>query len=177
MRLMITDGGPHPADKWASITAAEICDLIQVDEKSASETAAKARIAKEKLRVDLAQALLGHHHSVQQNERTMIEKHGHARLSHSLDPRDHVPQTLTEALDAVLKCMEGTPFSEHFSQEKNKAAVLGILGSHFATTMHIERHWHADGKKVSAQGAVTDNPGHDDDNEHVVAFNAKRSAA
>lgn len=169
MRLMITDGGPHPADKWAAISAAEICDLIVIDQKAISPEAAAARIAKPVLQSAIAAALMGHHAAVQKHERGAIEKHGHDRLSHSIDPRDHVPKTLAEAVKDVALCAAESPFKAHFAQAAVTEAVRGILGSHFSSAMHIERSWHADGH-VIVDGKPTRNHRHDPTNPHVVAF-------
>jgi hypothetical protein len=34
VKIMITNGGPHPADKWADITTDAILDLIQIEADS-----------------------------------------------------------------------------------------------------------------------------------------------
>ena len=168
-RLLITNGGPHPADKWAAISAAEICDLVQIDHQAISEAAAVARIAKPKLQSAIAEALMGHHDVVQKNERSAIEKFGSARLSHSIDPRDHVPKTLDEAVKAVVVCAAASPFKTHFAKPDVIEAVTGILGSHFASAMHIERGWHADGHTI-VDGKPVKNHRHDPADPHVVAF-------
>lgn len=169
MRLLVTNGGPHPADKWAAITAHQIGDLIQIDEHSASPEAVAARIAKPKLMTAITEALAGHHHAVQKHERGKIDEHGHERLSHSLDAREHVPATLDEAFRDVMLCTKDSAFKAHFDQAHVQDVVRGILGSHFATSMHIERSWHADGKTIE-DGKVIDNPDHDPEDDHVIAF-------
>lgn len=176
MQILVTNGGPHPADKWAAASAAAICNLIVIDDNSASEAAVAARLAKPKLESAIVDALMGHHHEVQKHERAQLDKHGHERLSHSLDPRDHVPKTLNAAMKAVGACFDASPFKAHFAQAHVQEAIAGMLGSHFASAMQIERSWHADGHVV-IDGRPVKNHRHDPDNHHVKAFRARHGHA
>ena len=79
---MITNGGPHPADKWADTTTETILGLIQVSEGSETPEAAAARTAKRELRSILFGLFLEHHDAVQRAERidlAEIKKHEQAR--------------------------------------------------------------------------------------------------
>jgi glutamate synthase domain-containing protein 1 len=44
MKLMVTNGGPHPVDKWAEFTAERIMDLIQIPDDLISDWAAGAGV-------------------------------------------------------------------------------------------------------------------------------------
>jgi hypothetical protein len=46
VKIMITNGGPHPADKWAELTTDTVLGLVQIAEDSVSDEAAAARAAK-----------------------------------------------------------------------------------------------------------------------------------
>jgi len=72
-RIMITNGGPHPPEKWAETTAWKILDLIRVsetpidpnlpaDERATIETLREAaRQEKNRLEPLLQEAILRHH--------------------------------------------------------------------------------------------------------------------
>jgi hypothetical protein len=36
--IMVTNGGDHPADKWADVTATNIANLVQVDEDTPADS-------------------------------------------------------------------------------------------------------------------------------------------
>lgn len=142
--ILITNGGPHPADKWAAESAAHIADLIQINEASESPEAVAARKAKPRFELDLADALEGHHKTIQTQERAALDEHGAQRYGHSVDPAEHVPETVDEAIACVAEVAAGTPFAEHFTKPDTVAVVRSILMQHFATAMQIERSWHRD---------------------------------
>lgn len=148
--ILKTDGGLHPADKWAAMTAAQIVSLIEIDEHSSSEAAVTARRAKARFELDLADALEGHHKAVQEHEIAKLGEAGAARYTASLDPAEHVPDTLDEAMAAVTEAASGTMFEAHFARPEVQDIVRNTLASHFATAMDIERRWHNDRARASA---------------------------
>lgn len=139
MRPMITNGGPHPADKWADVTTDTILDLIQVQEDSVSPEATAARAAKRNLRPVLFEILNGHHDRVQKHEQGELGKDA-KRIHAALDPWPHA----TPIMDQVNAALAATPFADHFAKLEVKIAVGGIVAQHTADVMHIERRWHAD---------------------------------
>lgn len=145
MRLMITNGGPHPADKWAEVTTDTILNLIEVKEDSVSEAALEARQAKRDLRPILFDILNGHHQGVQAREREAlpsIKKLADARehCDKPLELHEDVPSTMEE-LSAALKA---TPFADHFAKPEVQEVLQSIIGQHSANVVHIERRYHAD---------------------------------
>ena len=138
--LLVTDGGPHPADKWAATTAAHITSMIQIDQNSPSITAKAARRALPKLELDLAEMLEGHHDLYAKSEREHIERTGGARLNHEYVKHEDLD---AEVADVMRICRE-TPFAAHFADPHVQYVVRSILQSHFASNQHIERSWHAD---------------------------------
>lgn len=140
-KIMITNGGVHPSDKWAETTAEQIVDLIQVDPDSDSPAAKAARLAKPRLKLDLQEALEPHHDTVQQHERGKIKEHGLERLSHPLTPE---AKHIEDALAAILAKTKDTVFAAHFALPETQTVLRHMIGGHFITSADIERSWHAD---------------------------------
>jgi len=143
--VMITDGGPHPSEKWADQTASQIIDIAATAPES---KLMEARAFREKI----VEILTPHHAKVQEHERGKLA----ASIEHMvtpLDPSEHID----EAVDAIIAAAKGLSFEAHFHKPETRAYLVNLIGSHFATAMHIERSWHADR-----------NP----DSEHAKAFRA-----
>lgn len=155
--VMITNGGPHPPDKWAAQTARSICDLIQIDEAADSAEAKTARKAKPHLELDLADVLEEMHRQNQDNERAKLGEEGDARLSKPLIQLQS--DAVENGLAMVVAVTASTPFAAHFALPQVQAVVRNILAQHCANAMHIERSWHADR-----------NP----DGKHAKAFRARQ---
>lgn len=141
-RIMITNGGAHPSDKWAAITASAITDLIQIDENSASPAAIAARLAKPRLELDLVDIFNTYHANVQANERKLLDDNGDQQLLG--DPNDGFLDTPTEAAEAVATAAAKTPFAAHFADPAVKKIIAGIVADHFSKVVDIERSYHAD---------------------------------
>jgi hypothetical protein len=143
MKLMITDGGPHPADLHAATTAESILDLIQISGASQSEDAAAARRAKLELMPKLANVFEPHFITAQETEKAALAgAKGLKRLNTPLDPTNYIEATFGEVLSAITSYPVFAPLvtdNEPFHQ-----AVVGILGARFATALDIERCWRAD---------------------------------
>jgi hypothetical protein len=153
MQPMITNGGPHPADKWADMTTDTILGLIKVGEDSVTEEAAAARQAKRDLRPILFDIFMGHHDGVQKHERGHLPKNiktaekanAHA---HALDVTPHMG-----VADEVFSALAATPFAAHFAKPEVQDVIRQIIGSHTADVMHIERRWHHNRLSAAAKGA------------------------
>jgi hypothetical protein len=137
--VLITDGGPHSADKWALATTNQI---MQAAFSSAAAETAGAR----KFEIALLDILGPHHDKVQKHERGKIEEHGLDRLGHPIDPREHCAEVVAEITAAARRAgtVEGVDLGAHFSKPDVQAALAGLIGAHFASSMDIERSWHAD---------------------------------
>lgn len=142
---MITDGGPHPPDKWAEVTTDAVLELIAVKEGSSSEAAVKAREFKRNTFFPLYEIFKNHHGGVQRIERdalSSIKKHA-AALEHCAKPlelHEDVPSTLEEVNAVFSK----SPFAEHFAKPEVQAVLQAIIGQHSANVVHIERRYHVD---------------------------------
>lgn len=143
MKPMITNGGPHPADKWADTTTDIILDLIQVTEDSVSPEALAARQAKRDLRPILFDIFMGHHDGIQKEERG-------AKIKSLADADDLVAKTIDlhpsvpSALAEVNSALGATPFAAHFAKPEVQAVLTNIIGQHSADVIHIERRYHQD---------------------------------
>jgi len=148
--VLITNGGPHPADKWAEVSADQIVALIDIDDRADSPQATEARRAKRRFREDLIDTLTGHHDDCIGKERGALKTHGVARYDQSEVVDDHHPETLEAACQAVSDAASKYPvLGNHFSEGEAADVVRRILRSHMNHIMHIERGWHRDlGGKV-----------------------------
>ncbi|HLL28596.1 MAG TPA: hypothetical protein VKT73_13210 [Xanthobacteraceae bacterium] len=151
--VMVTDGGPHPADKWAEVTAGQLGDLIVLGPNASP----KVRREKEKFVISLQEAFEGHHQDVQDNEAAALKKEGTARLSTGY--REHVEKRKAAALKSVADAAKGTSFESHFARPEIQEIVWRMISQHFTSSMKIHRSWHADA-----------NP----DDKHAKAFKARR---
>lgn len=140
--ILITDGGPHPADKWAALTAKTICDLLQVDENSVTPLAVAARKAKPRLQLDLADALEAVYLANQEDEQARVKKNIDNGALPAIDPTDG--PHLDAAMAALINAAKPTPFAGHFGVPEVTTAVRNILAQHLGDISHIEHSWHAD---------------------------------
>lgn len=145
MRAMITNGGPHPADKWADVTTDTLVELIEVKEDSDTPEAALARQAKRDLRTTLFKIFNAHHDGVQKHHREHLKKnvkHAAAAAEHVASRIDVTPHM--SVLDEVDAVFAESPFAEHFAKPEVKQIVHTIVGQHTANAIDIERKWHKD---------------------------------
>lgn len=141
MRVMVTNGGPHPADKWAETTTDAILDLIQIEDDADTPQAAMARQAKRDLRPVLFNIFMGHHDGVQKRERGELKSKRTSQVTARIDPTPHFEGGVIAKVEQALAA---TPFAAHFAQAHVHAVIHQIIGQHTANSMDIERKWHAD---------------------------------
>lgn len=133
--VMVTNGGPHSAEKWAETTASHIVTI-------AENIAGEKRGAAIKLQAAVIDILEGHHNTVQACERDRCKVHGVARLQHDMTPDDHV--NVAEVVDEIISASAGTPWEADFKSPEFAAALSATLTDHFMQSAFIERSWHAD---------------------------------
>lgn len=132
-RILITDNGPHSAEKWAMTSAEELFPM-----QDAALTGDHL-IAAQRFQLDLAELLQDHHGNVQGGEKASLENNeDHCDCAIEID--HHV----TDALAAVVEKSKGTVWEAHFAKPEVQQAVVKVLNNHFQTSAHIERLWHAD---------------------------------
>ena len=143
VQIMVTNGGAHPADKWAEMTTETLLALIQVQEDSVSDEATQARTAKRDLRTVLFNILNKHHGNVQKGERSQCKADAKRAASRRFDPGQHHANAAAEVDGAFAM----TPFAEHFAKPEVREIVHRIIAQHFINSMDIERKYHADRAK------------------------------
>lgn len=140
--FLVTDGGPHPADKWASLIGERIAGLIEIDAKSDSPEAALARKAKPRFALDIADAIEGQLTILATAE---VGRIGSGDTKSRNDPFD-VDGPTTAALASVVATADGTPFALHFQTPVVQAAVGRIIKQHFIDAANNQRSWQFDQK-------------------------------
>lgn len=140
--ILATSGGPHPPDKWASLSASKIADLIQVDMQSNSDAATAARKAKPQFILNLASALEASFSSVAAAERNSVKSGAVKQRNAAFN----IDANLKSAIGVVLDTAAPTPFAEHFKLSDVQKAVSIILQQHFIDAANIERSWAFDAK-------------------------------
>ncbi len=131
-RIMATNGGPHPPDAWAHVTAQHIAPVDP-------NTTGTRHTAALKLQIAIAEALLPHHANVQAVERGKLQTIN-SHLATALNPEPH----LNDAVLAIQEAAKGTPWEDHFKDPDVVAMIRQEVGCHFASVQHIERSWHVD---------------------------------
>lgn len=159
--IMITNGGTHPADKQAAMTAQRIMDLIQIDENSNSPEAVTARKAKPRLQLDLADKLEELHEYSRVYELNKLKDKGDARLAKPID----VTGMPEKAWDAVSALFANSPFAEHFKQPHVQEVVKYIVEGRMESAADDERSWHVDA-----------NPNGPNAKKYIEARTAKQAA-
>jgi hypothetical protein len=138
--IMITDGGPHPADKWAVITAGQI---IQIAEGSTSTDARKFELK-------ILDTLEAGHKGLQDAERAALAAKGDDRLADGLGGHE----ACAPVIDQIVAAAAGTSFEAHFARAEVREHIDRVLHQHFDMSVAIERDWHAhrhpDGKHARA---------------------------
>lgn len=181
--VLKTDGGPHPAEKWARMTAWMLSNhLIDVDENAASPRAVAIREARDVLNQKLYALLKDHHAEVQGGERGKIKEVGSERLSHPLrqseEARDAAVSEHVDVdalVDAVVQEAKVHPeVFAHYAKDETRDAIKQQLHRDFASVMDVERGWHADGYVVGDDGVTRQNLDFDPRDPHVKAWKLAR---
>ena len=138
--FMITNGGPHPPEKWADVTAKAIADLIVIEPSAPVE----AVIDKRGFEAALFKLLVEQHRHTQDRARAICtENHDHG------DHRHLVHDRATAVAEKVVALAHNTRFAEHFEKPEVRTFLHNVIGQHFANSVHIERSWHADRNRKS----------------------------
>lgn len=140
--LMVTNGGPHPPDKWASLAAGQVANLISIDEQSNSQAAANGRKAKPQFAINCASALETIFNTAM-SDATALVNNGTVKVRHS--PIDVAPY-LNSVEAAVISSAGGTMFAGQFSNQTARSAVDRIVGQYLADAINISRSWALDAK-------------------------------
>jgi hypothetical protein len=135
--VLITNNtsGNHSAADWAQATADH---LVHVGPNADNAT----RLAAMRLELTLIDVLTTAHESVQSAEKSKLSTTGDAHLATDIDPSAAVDT----ALASVVAAAKGTPFEAHWADPQVQAQLRQVLGSHFGSSIHIERKHHSSRK-------------------------------
>jgi hypothetical protein len=133
MQILVTDGGPHPSQKWALASARQIVPLAAVTDPERMTAAMR-------LQADVAEILDGHHSSVQDAERAGLSERGDDHFAHHFAADSYVEDAIAEIQAAAV----GTPWEAHYADPTVQAVIAEVLEGHFRSSSHVERMWHAD---------------------------------
>ena len=142
VRLMMTDGGPHPPETLAWSTAQRIVDDFA---EAAPEAAYKEVMA---FRDNIERIVTSHHRVVQDAERAAIAAAGPDHLLTPIDTDRHVPDAVDDVIAAGREKVGVTPkwptLYNYFARPETKQYLMNVMHMEFHQCMHIERSWHAD---------------------------------
>lgn len=162
--VLMTNGGAHPPDKWARMTAFMIVNHIipkQIEvggrlhdlESSAEPKVAALRKARDALEVVVRDIVEAAHEKVQAGERAAVASGGADRLGaleRDAAVAEHV--SVDDVVRAVTQVASLHPdLLAHFSRDDVRAEVAERLRMDFASVMDIERSLFAD--RVAADPA------------------------
>lgn len=136
VRVLTTDGGTHPPEKYAMATAELLTPMGIGAEAGRPDNNGPAALM---LRAKIAQALIPHHHKVKHTEIGRLRDKGHDHLASDIDPREHSG----DALKAVLDCSKGTPWEAQHASADVQQAMQGEINRMFHSAMREEREHHA----------------------------------
>jgi hypothetical protein len=172
VRLMMTDGGPHPPETLAWASAQRIVDDMQ---ENAPNAVYKEVVA---IREEIEKIITEHHRLVQDQERSALRNEGSQRLAMPIgtdayveDAADDIMSLANDRMNTPLRRMhaqvEGAlprvisrrwpSLGNYFARPETRQYIEDVLHAEFHQVHHIERSWHADA--------------HPDD-QHAKAFHA-----
>lgn len=153
--ILKTDGGPHPAEKWAFATATH---LVLVSPNADSLLQRDAFL----LQMKVADAIEKHYTELQKVEADALALHGDDHLATPIDPTPYIDAALAD----VVAAAKGSKWEKHFQSTERKPhesnaflapneeplepypsvqdVMRTVLATHFATAMHVHRSWHVD---------------------------------
>lgn len=137
-RMMITEEGKHPPEKWAQLAADEIIDI------SAKAPAALVREATE-FRVKLVHMMTAHHRTMMEQEQRNIADGKHA-MHLPYETEDYASEVVNE----ICKLAKGTSFEEHFKQDEVWSHLEAVCNRNFKSAMLVERHHFHSEKALAA---------------------------
>jgi hypothetical protein len=131
-RILVTNGGAHPPEKWAMTTAEQIFDI-------GTGVAGDRLIQAQKFQLTIAEILMPHHEKVQSTERSKLS-----------DDSNYILTALTgeayadDVIKDIATAAKNTPWASHFASPEVQAAARDVIVEHFLTSQSAERQWFAD---------------------------------
>jgi hypothetical protein len=120
------NGGVHPPEKWAAVTAGR---LIEIAEGAEGGLVAEAKA----LKARFVEILTAHHGKAQQTARdSIVEGAAHC----------HCNAKSGRALGALIGAATGTSFEAHFARPEVQAAARDAIRADMTHAMQIDHDWH-----------------------------------
>jgi hypothetical protein len=132
--VMITNGGPHPASKWAEATASHIIDI-------ADHVAGEKRGAAIKLQAAIIDILEEDHAAAAKGEHAKVHA-SHDHLQTELDSSAHVDIDVT--VRKIITAAAGTQWEADFAKPEMADHLKVLLTIHYNTNADIQRQCHCD---------------------------------
>ncbi len=145
--IMKTDGGPHPADYYAGVAAAE---LIQIEASAVGGDVVQGR----RLENQIIDIIEKYHQRILDEEADRVKNHP-GRVLFTPDPLEY---ELDACVKEIIEAGKASKWASAFATPNTAATVKAVVGKHMATAIHVTRSWHLD-----------ENPEH----PHFVEFHAK----
>lgn len=130
--ILITNGGPHPAEKWAIYVAERIVptDNVTIGDRPMQALA---------LQVAVAKAISDDFEKAQSEEKSRLFNDSN-HLNNDYDVDLYVEPMMQD----IVSCAKGTPWEAHYNSADVQNEIRSMLRSHVWDTLHIERMYHAD---------------------------------
>ena len=132
-RVLTTNHGPHPADKWALFAAQDVFDISKMAPDGEREAAAR------RVQLAIADALEAHFRRVQEDEKKNLAEYE----DHCSTPHDATGY-LDGAVQAVLDAVQGTPWEHQYDDPEQRDLLRRAFEGNFVEAQSIERKYHAD---------------------------------
>jgi hypothetical protein len=136
--VLITHGGRHTPEKWASAAAERIVSVAQTLE-------GERLIAAQKLQLAVTEILEKHHADAQGDVQGSLASGNHydpdvhpVFFKHDPGPR------LDQAVTDIQTAAAGTPWEAHFQHAETVEKLRHAVGQSLVDLAHVERLWHAD---------------------------------
>ncbi|WP_213775112.1 hypothetical protein [Bradyrhizobium sp. dw_78] len=140
--LLTSNGGPHPADRWAALAAAQVSSLIVIDEDSVTADAATARKAQPVFQIAFANAVEPIFDQVAAAETANVAANPSIKRSDPYSITSFLPGVIT----AVTGAAANTPFTSHFQDATVQAYIQKMFTQYFLDAANISRSWALDAK-------------------------------
>ncbi len=131
--IMKTDGGPHPADYYAGVAAAE---LIQIEASAVGSDVVQGRQLENKI-IDILER---YHNKILEEEEGKVISDPNRILLHP-DPYDY---DLNSCVKEIVDAGKASKWASAFSGGNVESVIRTVVGKHMSTAIHVTRSWHLD---------------------------------
>jgi hypothetical protein len=131
-RVLVTDGGPHPAADWARVTCEDLVPLDGIPPEHQSQGII--------LRGRLLEVLAEHYENIQLAEQQALRDDEAGCFAAELEGHPDFGHLFSEIQSAALY----TPWQGHITGNEVIEAIRTVITAHVRHIRHVERLCHAD---------------------------------